>query len=120
MPTDRMRLGTQAEQAVCDHLAAAGYRILERNWRRPWGELDIVALGRDGVVHFVEVKASRASVAGFNPELRAGDRKMAKVVRTARSWLAARRSDVSTEWQLDVASVIMEQRGPRIEIFWNV
>ena len=117
-PTERTQLGLAAEEAVCRHLKEKGFSILDRNWRRPWGELDVVAL-RDGVVHFVEVKASSQQVAGFEPFLRADERKMQKVQRTARTWLATRRYSPETEWQMDVASVIMAE-APEIEIFENI
>lgn len=117
MTDHRMQLGLTAEGLVGDVLTGQGYRILDRNWRRPWGELDVVA-SKDSVIHFVEVKASRQRVDGFAPELRADWRKMAKVRRTARTWLTAHRYGPDTEWQLDVASVIMKEHGaPEIEIF---
>jgi putative endonuclease len=115
-----MRLGNEAEAAVCGHLQAMGARIVARNWRRPWGEIDIVAETPDGIVHFVEVKAARRAVAGFTPELRADGRKMAKVQRTARTWLAANQYGPATEWQMDVASVIMGTGEQSIEMFWNI
>ena len=111
----------EAEEAACRYLIAAGYRILERNWRKPWGELDIVA-SRNGTVHFVEVKAASVFHAGFEPFRRAGERKMHKVARTARTWLSEHRYDPETEWQMDIVSVIMNG-GPermQIELFQNV
>lgn len=116
MTTPRTELGLKAEEAVCRHLASQGYRILDRNWRRPWGELDIVA-ALDGVIHVVEVKASSRPTQGFEPALRADRTKMHKVLRTARTWLAQHGVDSATEWQLDVASVIMESDGHHIELF---
>jgi putative endonuclease len=116
MPSERTQFGLQAEAAVCRHLQELGYRILDRNWRRPWGELDIVAR-LDGVIHFVEVKASSARVAGFEPFGRADAAKMQKVLRTARTWLAYHHIDNNTEWQLDVASVIMSPMESQIELF---
>ncbi len=113
-PTERTVLGMQAETAVCEHLQKAGFTILDRNWRRPWGELDIVA-SKQAVIHFIEVKASRKRVGGFEPLVRADWRKMSKVQRTARTWLASRRYGPDTEWQLDVASVIMDIQ-PEIEL----
>src|SRR5687767_11137375 len=89
MPTERTILGLEAESAVCRHLERLGYAVLDRNWRRPWGEIDIVA-SHGGVIHFVEVKASRRDLPGFAPALRADWRKMTKVRRTARTWLAYR------------------------------
>lgn len=110
-----MKLGAAAEEAVCAHLKTLGYRILDRNWRRPWGELDVVA-ELDETLHFVEVKAASRSVVGFEPHLRADGRKMHKVRRTAQTWLAAHRYSPATEWQLDVASVVMDPAGPVIEM----
>jgi putative endonuclease len=115
MLTERMKLGAAAEEAVSKHLESLGYRILDRNWRRPWGELDVVATLK-GTVHFVEVKASRQNLAGFAPTVRADWRKMAKVRRTAQTWLATKRFAPNTEWQIVVASVIMEPTGPVIEL----
>lgn len=119
MTTERTKTGLEAESLVSSHLAGKGYTILDRNWRRPWGELDIVASYR-GVVHFVEVKASRANVAGFEPFLRADGHKMHKVQRTAQTWLATKRCGPDTEWQLDIVSVVLAPEGPKIEVFENI
>lgn len=49
------RLGNEAESAAARFLQERGYRLLERNWRTRYCEIDIVA--RQGeVVAFVEVK----------------------------------------------------------------
>jgi putative endonuclease len=52
--------GLSAESRAALLLIAKAYRILERRWKTPFGEIDIIARRR-GVVVFVEVKA-RASV----------------------------------------------------------
>jgi putative endonuclease len=114
-----MRFGLDAEQRACDWLSAAGYRILDRNWRRPWGELDIVA-DNQGVVCFIEVKASSKRVGGFEPVLRADARKMHKVMRTAQTWLAQHRYGSDTEWRMDVISVIMNGNEAEIEHIPNI
>jgi putative endonuclease len=119
MPSQRTALGLEAESAVCRHLESRGLRVLDRNWRRPWGELDVVAAA-GAVIRFIEVKAASRRVAGFEPTIRADWRKMAKVRRTALTWLAANRYGPETEWQMDVASVIMSPTGPEIELFENV
>ena len=48
--------GLSAESRAALFLIAKAYRILERRWKTPFGEIDIVARRR-GVVVFVEVKA---------------------------------------------------------------
>lgn len=120
MATEQALLGAQAEEEACKFLRKAGYNIKDRNWRRPWGELDIVAK-RNKVIHFIEVKASRQQVAGFEPFLRANERKMHKVQRTARTWLADHRYGPETEWQMDIISIIIaSSQKPEIELFEQV
>ena len=119
MPSFWSLFGSEAESATCRWLESSGFRIVDRNWMRPWGELDIVAV-KAGVVHFVEVKASKVRREGFEPFVRANRSKMVKVARTARSWLIANNYGPETEWQLDLVSVIMNPEGPEFELFDNV
>ena len=93
MTESRRRIGAAAEDEVARRLEAAeGWRLLERNARTRFGELDLVVLdGRDLV--FVEVKAGRAGSA-FGPErpiLGVGPRKQRQVRRLATAWMAERR-----------------------------
>ena len=93
MSDPRRALGTAGEDAAAARLSAAGLRILERNARTRYGELDLVALG-EGVLVFAEVKALRGS--GPAVALRAldaiGPQKQRQVRRLARAWLAERPS----------------------------
>ena len=36
--------GNLSESIVCDFLVSRGYKIVDRNYLRKWGEIDIVAL----------------------------------------------------------------------------
>ncbi len=118
-PTPAMQFGLEAEERACQWLKEHDYRILDRNWRRPWGELDIVA-DTQGVVCFIEVKASSKRVTGFEPALRADGRKMHKVMRTAQTWLAQHQYGSDTEWRMDVISVIMNGKEAEIEHIQNI
>jgi putative endonuclease len=80
-------LGRRGEQVAADYLAGAGMTLVERNWRCPQGEIDIVA--RDGAeLVFVEVK-TRSST-GFGHPLEAITvAKLARLRRLAAAWCAA-------------------------------
>lgn len=85
----RPRIGEAGEDAAVEYLLSRGWRLLARNARTRWGELDLVAL--DGaVLVFVEVKARR----GAGPKAAElalesiGPRKRIQVRRLARAWLA--------------------------------
>ncbi|MDX6615887.1 MAG: putative endonuclease [Solirubrobacterales bacterium] len=91
MTVARQRLGARAEELAARGLSAAGWRIVDRNARTRYGELDIVALdGRDLV--FVEVKAGRVG-APFGPErpvFAVGRQKQLRLRRLAGAYLGDR------------------------------
>lgn len=80
------RLGRAGEQLAVEHLIRLGYRILDRNYRTRWGELDIVAHA-GGTLAFCEVKARRAGGRAGPPLEAVGHGKQARVRRMASSWL---------------------------------
>ena len=49
------RLGKQGENAACRYLKRRGYKIIERNYKTRFGEVDIIAR-KDDTVAFIEVK----------------------------------------------------------------
>jgi len=53
-----LKLGLKAEEEACRYLTEQGYRVIARNFRSRYGELDIVALDGDTLV-FVEVRYRR-------------------------------------------------------------
>ncbi|MFP4443464.1 MAG: YraN family protein, partial [Spirochaetia bacterium] len=56
---NRVKKGKQGEKSAAEYLAESGYRILERNYRLKFGEVDIIAY-KDGVLVFTEVKTWEA------------------------------------------------------------
>jgi uncharacterized protein (TIGR00252 family) len=55
--------GQVAEQTVAEFLESNGYKILDRNWKTKFCEIDIIAK-KDKVLHFVEVKFRSSNAAG--------------------------------------------------------
>jgi putative endonuclease len=90
MSTDpRAQLGRLGEQLAVEHLIRRGFRIVERNYRTRWGELDIVAF--DGrTLAFCEVKTRRLTAPGRSPLESVHTLKRSKVRKMAGSWLIER------------------------------
>ncbi len=85
----RHTLGSTGERLAAEHLQRRGYRILERNYRTRWGELDLVAF--DGAtITFCEVKSRRAGGAAGSPWDALSASKQAQVRRIAARWLHER------------------------------
>lgn len=108
MTNNRSELGFLTENLACRYLEKKGYRLVEVNYRKPWGEIDIIA-EKEGIVVFVEVKANRKIIIGFEPELRADYSKIHKVVRTAKTYLVDKKYPEDQEWQVDVISISLDE-----------
>ena len=106
------RTGALGEQIACTFLIRKGYKIIETNYRKPWGEIDVIAV-KGGVVRFVEVKTltgdtdvlSRES-SGYRPEENIHSAKLRKIVRTAMLYMESRGDD--REYQIDAIAVILD------------
>ncbi|HEX8744406.1 MAG TPA: YraN family protein [Thermoleophilaceae bacterium] len=96
MSPDLRRIrGSLGEQIAADHLVAAGYEILDRNWRTRRGELDLVAADAAAIV-FCEVKA-RVAGGSSGPALAldaVGPAKRRRLRHLATAWLRERREEV--------------------------
>lgn len=100
----RAELARRAEALAAAALEQAGLRVIERNWRRPEGELDLVALGADGTCVVCEVR-SRTGEATGDPLEAIGPRKQQQVIRTARLYLAEGGPPGVTAYRFDVVAV---------------
>jgi putative endonuclease len=82
----RRELGAFGEQIAAQHLQSLGMRIVQRNWRCRYGELDLITADADTVV-FVEVKTRTGD--GFGGlEQAVTPQKVRRLRRLAGIWLA--------------------------------
>ncbi|MBI5456521.1 YraN family protein [Candidatus Kaiserbacteria bacterium] len=106
----RKKTGKSGEDIACLFLQRKGYRILERNYREPWGEIDIIGI-KGNIVRFVEVKT--VSVADFSresqysPEELVDTRKLRKFARTAELYMEKKKD--TREFQLDVVGILLNR-----------
>lgn len=114
----RRETGTLGEDIACDFLGKNGYRIIERNFRCPGGEVDIVARQKDTLV-FVEVR-TKSSRAFGSPEESITAAKMEKL-RNLADYYRQNRADLPESWRIDVVAIEMNGRGAvtRIELIEN-
>lgn len=98
-------LGRYGEDLACRHLSAAGFTLLERNWRCARGEIDAVALDADGTLVFVEVK-TRSSGAFGSPAEAVTIAKARRLRGLALSWLAAHPQPARRGLRFDVVCVV--------------
>lgn len=96
-------LGRRGEELAARHLQSLGYRIVERGYRRPSGEIDLVALDGRTIV-FVEVK-TRSSAGRGTPAAAVDRKKQVRLTRAAAVYLKRRRL-LDQPARFDVVSVV--------------
>jgi len=105
MVTSKRKLGDLGEKIVVDYLKKQDYHILERNYQKPWGEIDIIAQNNKELI-FIEVKTRTVSEGqSLNPEENVGFNKKQKLIRTTRTYLLEKKYPPETPWQIDVIAV---------------
>ena len=112
----RKEVGNLGESVACEYLKRRGFSILDRNYVKKTGELDIIA-EREGTLHFVEVKtvlaeefplAENKGEDRYDPSLNLHQAKVRKVARTGEWYVLEKRWE--GEWQVDGALVWLRRR----------
>lgn len=116
MTDDRQALGAAGERAAERFLRRQRYTIVERNYRTPAGEIDLIALDGPTVV-FIEVKTRTGSVYG-SPFDAVDAHKQRQIIRAARHFLSAKRL-LDRPARFDVVGVWWEHGEPRCELVRN-
>lgn len=101
--------GKSGEEVACKMLRRSGFKIVERNYRGPRYEVDIIAREGDILV-FVEVK-TRSSGVEESGAYAVGPRKQARIVRAAEHYLMTHADARSDTCRFDV--VLVEMAGAR-------
>jgi putative endonuclease len=119
---DTKDLGNLGEDLACEYLVSNGYKILGRNCRIKFGEIDIIAKKRDAlgeVIHFIEVKALSCKNT-FYPEEHVNYRKQQKLARLAEIWMSKNNLFENISYQIDVVAVSPGDKNTKIDFFENV
>src|SRR3984957_10513212 len=112
--TEKQLIGLAAENIAADFLRAKGLEILQRNYRRRLGELDIVA--RDGDVLVIAEVRTRASNRYGGAAASVDPRKQQRLIRAASQLLQQRRDLAPLRVRFDVIAVLdMDRERPRVE-----
>ena len=105
-------IGNQAETLACKYLEAKQYKIVERNYKDRFCEIDIVASHRDYIV-FVEVKyRSRSDFGGAAGSITPS--KALRMSRSAQYWLATRDGYLQSQPRIDVITFAGDILAPEV------
>jgi len=112
-------MGKLAEDLSCRFLKTKGYRIIERNFRSRYGEIDVIAR-KNNILIFLEIRSKSGSGFGIPEEsLTAGKRQ--RLISTIMSYLDTH-NNLPLDWRVDFVAVDLDPasgKANRIEIYEN-
>ena len=109
------QLGKWGEEEATKYLQKKGYKILEKNFKRKWGELDIIAK-KDNVIIFCEVKtiAKKNEDEPFFPEDEINEKKEKQLRKMAQIYLSSKKINPETPCQIDIIAIEAIDGKPNI------
>jgi putative endonuclease len=117
MPTDYTKeLGRRGEELAAEHFTRLGYRVLARNHRTRFGELDLILADEDeATIVFCEVKSRRVGSGPWHDNLHEAKQKQVRTM--AAAWLA-RVTDrpFGAELRFDAVGVTVDDRGELVRL----
>lgn len=126
-PTEKQKIGRLGEDIATRYLENKGFSIIERNYLRKYGEIDIVAQ-KDEVVHFIEVKSvscenSRdfvqkisAKTSQYRPEDNLHPKKLKRLANVIQAYLFAEYQKGEPEWLFDAIIVRLDMKARKAHV----
>lgn len=125
--SNSQKIGELGEDIACKFLNKHGYSILERNYTKKWGEIDIIA-EKENKKYFIEVKSKSVSDINFSyssetnrPEENMHIWKMKRLRRVVETYLISKRiGDIDWQFDLLVVYLDLDKRFARIKVVDNI
>ena len=117
--SDKQKTGEIGEELVCTFLMKHGHEIIERNYTKKWGEIDIVSRVTYGPenIHFIEVKSIKVGnldhvqYMQYDPAQNMHPMKARKMLRTIETYLLERKVSFKAKVCIDLGCAYLDMDG---------
>ncbi len=112
--------GNNGEDLACTFLSKKGFIVIDRNYLKKWGELDIVAQ-KDGKLHFFEVKSvmfGETAEGSHRPEDNVHGLKVRSIRRMIETYIDEKKIAPETEFYFHVLCVFMDEQRRSARVKW--
>lgn len=113
--------GNKGEDIACEFLRREGFSLIQRNYRKVWGELDVIT-EKDAMIHFFEVKSVMgvfdSKQIGHRPEDNVHGLKTKHIGRMIETYLEEKGRGFEMEFCFHVLCVFMDQKTRRAQVKW--
>jgi putative endonuclease len=118
MITERRIFGDLGEKLAKEFLEKNGYLIVDRNYSKRWGEIDIIAISQENELVFVEIKTREVSdkQSAFLPEDSVNFIKQQKIIKTAQTFLYESKYAEDISWRIDVIAIEINKNSRKAKI----
>ena len=107
------KIGSFGEKMAIMFLMKHNFDVLDKNYNKKWGEIDIVAK-KGKILHFVEVKSVVShGTMGYTPEENVHTWKLKRLARVIQTYLLEKKVPHETEWQIDVIAVFLDAKNKK-------
>ena len=137
--TEKRKIGDLGENIACRFLMKRGFEIVEQNYSKKWGEIDIITR-KEGKLHFIEVKSvshmpyikvrndgKSFEEDHYHPEDNLHPRKLKRLSRVIQTYLLGYRGNRNVshvtgqgnseiDWQFDVAVVYLDLKSMEAKV----
>jgi putative endonuclease len=112
-------IGQKGESVAAAYLEENGYIIIDRNYRTPHGEIDLIAAKGEAIA-FIEVKTRTSNSLG-PPEISITSRKI-EHMHNAAEYFIQQHPEMSNDWRIDVITIQLKSHlsTPLVDHFENV
>lgn len=121
--TKKTELGRRGENFACEYLVEKGYKLVEKNHREVWGELDLIMKAPDKTLVFVEVKTMELNFSqGLMPEDQMTFSKMQKFKKAASLYAGSHQNLINDKkgWRLDMIALTKNYSDFKIKHYQNI
>lgn len=127
--SEKQKIGELGETMAVEFLVKHGFSILDRNYTKKWGEIDVVA-EKGGKLYFIEVKSVSHEIPDevsrgtddYRPEDNMHPWKVQRLSRTIQTYLLSKNVPEDKEWQVDLLVVYLnlKDRKARIKVVSDI
>jgi putative endonuclease len=121
--SETQKTGEIGENIAVKFLMKQGFTILERNYTKKWGEIDVIA-EKDKKIYFVEVKSvaretlprvNHETMDEYRPEDNMHEWKQKRLSRTIQTYILHKKLE-NREWQVDLLVVYLSLKDKKAKV----
>lgn len=120
----KQEIGRLGEDIAAKYLKIKGFSLIARNYRKKYGEIDIIA-EKTRILHFIEVKSVSREIdegnvsrvtSEYRPEENIHAQKLKRLARTIQAYLAEKRINSGKEWVFDAITVKIDLKTKKANV----